>query len=139
VGELDLDSVRINEVEYCSEVTGYFPDPDRANTACIKPVCPRLQLLERLGIKREMIETGTIRVEPFTCVACMLAQVKAASICLGSTSTATSVPFNSGSVHAPAAPGIPTQQGRLSSRIAVLLGAGVERYLPMLPQIIGWK
>jgi hypothetical protein len=24
-------------------------------------------------------------------------------------------------------------------RIAVLLGAGVERYLPMLPQIIGWK
>jgi hypothetical protein len=24
-------------------------------------------------------------------------------------------------------------------RIAVLLRAGVERYLPMLPQIIGWK
>jgi hypothetical protein len=37
-----------------------------SNATGIKPRCPCLQLIQRLGLKREMIETGVHRVEPPT-------------------------------------------------------------------------
>ena len=76
MGELDLDTVGIDEVEHCSDTPGYFPDLRSRDTRGIKPTRPFPQAIQRLGLEREMIQTCTHGVEPFTGVVRMLAQVE---------------------------------------------------------------